>query len=92
MEDGTWPGVDYPRIAGHEVIGRVVATGSAADRQRLKVGSLVGIGWSGGYCHTCGPCMQGDFAGCKTSQYSGFSFDGGHGEYAYAPETGEFLI
>ena len=90
VQDGSWPGIQYPRIPGHEVIGRVVATGPAVDQDRLRPGSLVGVGWNGGYCHTCGPCMKGDFAGCNASQYSGFSHDGGHGEYAYAPETGTY--
>ncbi|KAL5495282.1 hypothetical protein ACEPAI_745 [Sanghuangporus weigelae] len=80
IQNGTWP-VDYPRIPGHEVTGRVVTLGSAVELNRLKVGSLVGVGWSGGYCKSCARCRKGDFAGCITSQYSGFTFDYGHGEY-----------
>lgn len=70
------------------MIGRVVTVGTLVDASRLKVGSLVGVGWNGGYCNHCDACRKGDFAGCVTSQYSGFSFDGGHGQYMYAPETG----
>ncbi|KAH8120302.1 chaperonin 10-like protein [Phellopilus nigrolimitatus] len=87
VQDGTWP-VEYPRTPGHEVIGRIVALGRGIDfTGRLKVGALVGVGWSGGFCNNCGPCRLGDFSGCITGQFSGFSFDGGHGEYMYAPET-----
>lgn len=81
--------MDYPRIPGHEVVGRIVNIGSGVDSSNLKIGALVGVGWSGGYCHSCGNCRKGDFAGCVTNQFTGFSFDGGHGEYMYAPETGE---
>lgn len=91
VQDGTWPGLQYPRVPGHEVVGRVVATGSGIDADgRLKTGALVGVGWSGGYCNVCRMCRNGDFAGCVTAQYSGFTSDGGHGEYVYAPETGTY--
>ncbi|KAL5535505.1 hypothetical protein ACEPAF_3599 [Sanghuangporus sanghuang] len=91
IQNGTWP-VDYPRIPGHEVIGRIVALGSAVELNRLKFSSLVGVGWSGGYCKSCARCRKGDFAGCIISQYNGFASDYGHGGYMYAPETAVIQI
>jgi len=94
VEDGSWPGLKYPLTAGHENIGRIVSVGSAVSNLagRLNPGTLVGVGWSGGYCGTCAVCREGDFAGCETAQYTGFSFHGGHGEYMYAPETGKLYL
>lgn len=83
------PSLRYPRIAGHEVVGRVVTIGSGVDPEgRFKTGALVGVGWNGGYCNICGTCRQGDYTGCVTAQVSGISFDGGHAEYMYAPQSG----
>ncbi|PCH38836.1 GroES-like protein [Wolfiporia cocos MD-104 SS10] len=87
VHDGSWPGLQYPRIPGHEVIGRVAALGSAlAGSTRLRVGALVGVGWNGGYCAACAACRTGDFAACERGDVTGFTFDGGHAEYMYAPE------
>jgi len=86
VEEGTWPGIVYPRVAGHEVVGRVAALGSEIKAtEYLKAGALVGVGWSGGYCTVCEACRGGDFAACIEAQVSGFTFDGGHAEYMYAP-------
>ncbi|KDQ08163.1 hypothetical protein BOTBODRAFT_59509 [Botryobasidium botryosum FD-172 SS1] len=88
VEDGSWPGIVYPRVAGHEVVGRVAALGSDVKPvAHLVIGALVGVGWNGGYCSVCEPCREGDFAGCVEMQVSGFTFDGGHAEYIYAPRS-----
>jgi propanol-preferring alcohol dehydrogenase len=93
IKDGLWPGVEYPRIPGHEVIGRIADVGSnLVSSDRFKVGALVGVGWNGGYCNHCDYCRQGEFWTCRTVGYTGFTVDGGHGEYMYATETGEFDI
>ncbi|KAL6304708.1 GroES-like protein [Sparassis latifolia] len=95
VKDGTWPGLQYPRIPGHEVIGRIAAVGAAiADADaaegecaRFRVGALVGVGWNGGYCGRCDFCRKGDFAVCRKGGVTGFTFDGGHAQYMYAPES-----
>ncbi|TFY79134.1 hypothetical protein EWM64_g4875 [Hericium alpestre] len=86
--DGMWPGISYPRIPGHEVIARIVSFGSVVDpRGQYKVGDVVGVGWSGGYCSICRFCRKGDFAACVEQPVTGFSHDGGHGEFMYAPQN-----
>ncbi|KAJ8516159.1 hypothetical protein ONZ45_g6503 [Pleurotus djamor] len=93
VKEGTWPGLPYPKIPGHEMVGRVAAVGSniltkyGADGGRFKVGTLSGVGWNGGYCNHCEMCRNGDFWICSNGNFTGFTIDGGHAEYMYAPET-----
>ncbi|TFY65911.1 hypothetical protein EVG20_g5174 [Dentipellis fragilis] len=88
--DGMWPGIQYPRIAGHEVVGRVISLGSAVDPHgRFQVGQVVGVGWSGGYCGVCVRRREGDFAACVKQPVTGFTQDGGHAEFMYAPQEGK---
>ncbi|KZT28016.1 GroES-like protein [Neolentinus lepideus HHB14362 ss-1] len=89
---GNWPGLAFPRVTGHEVVGRVAGLGSALQQQedvteRFKNGALVGVGWNGGYCRRCEFCRKGQFWTCKNGGVTGFTFDGGHAEYMYAPVT-----
>ncbi|KAJ5247902.1 hypothetical protein N7468_002885 [Penicillium chermesinum] len=92
LMDGTWPGTQYPRVPGHEVIGRIAQIGSdlmknPSKADRYAVGSLVGVGWNGGFCAQCECCRNGDFWSCTEVAYTGFSHDGGHAEYVYVPES-----
>lgn len=88
VKEGKWPGLKYPRTPGHEAIGRIVGVGSAlVNDSRFTVGALVGAGWNGGYCNKCVNCRKGEFWTCVTADFTGFTFDGGHAEYMYAPET-----
>ena len=80
---GQWPGINYPRIPGHEVAGVVDAIGP--DVPLFKVGQRVGLGWHGGHCNYCPPCRRGDFALCENQLISGISFDGGYADYVIAP-------
>jgi D-arabinose 1-dehydrogenase-like Zn-dependent alcohol dehydrogenase len=80
---GYWPGIQYPRIPGHEVAGVVDAVGP--DVPLFKVGQRVGLGWHGGHCNYCPPCRRGDFMLCENGQISGISFDGGYADYVIAP-------
>ena len=80
---GHWPGIQYPRIPGHEVAGVVDAIG--ADVPLFKVGQRVGLGWHGGHCNFCPPCRRGDFVLCQNSQISGITMDGGYADYVIAP-------
>lgn len=83
-KDGTWPGIQYPRVPGHEVIGTVDAVGSGV--KGWKTGQRVGVGWHGGHCGYCDSCRRGDFFACQVALLTtGISFDGGYAEYMTAP-------
>jgi D-arabinose 1-dehydrogenase-like Zn-dependent alcohol dehydrogenase len=83
-KDGTWPGIQYPRVPGHEVIGIVDAVGSGVEG--WKPGQRVGVGWHGGHCGYCDSCRRGDFFACRVALLTtGISFDGGYAEYMTAP-------
>jgi D-arabinose 1-dehydrogenase-like Zn-dependent alcohol dehydrogenase len=84
VKDGTWPGIQYPRVPGHEVIGVVDLVGEGV--KPWKNGQRVGIGWHGGNCGYCDPCRRGDFFACNVALLTtGISFDGGYAEYMIAP-------
>jgi alcohol dehydrogenase/propanol-preferring alcohol dehydrogenase len=83
VKEGTFPGIDYPRVPGHEVAGVVDAVGS--DVSQWSEGDRVGVGWHGGHCFTCEACRSGDFVNCENGLITGISFDGGYAEYMTAP-------
>jgi D-arabinose 1-dehydrogenase-like Zn-dependent alcohol dehydrogenase len=83
VKDGLFPGLQYPRVPGHEIAGRVDAVG--ADVANWKPGQRVGVGWHGGHCFTCDPCRRGDFILCRFEKVTAISFDGGYAEYMIAP-------
>ncbi len=85
FKEGQWPGLKFPVVPGHEVAGRVVKIGSGV--LRFKAGQRVGVGWNGGYCSHCQPCVEGEFPYCTTGATTAASFDGGFGEYMVAPES-----
>lgn len=78
--------IDYPRVPGHEIVGRVDATGE--DITQWNEGDRVGVGWYGGYCFTCEACRRGDFMSCENALITGMHRDGGYAEYTLArPEA-----
>ena len=83
VKEGLWPGLQYPRVPGHEVAGRIDAVGE--DVTSWKTGQRVGVGWHGGHCFVCEPCRRGDFAMCINRKVTGIDFDGGYAEYMIAP-------
>jgi D-arabinose 1-dehydrogenase-like Zn-dependent alcohol dehydrogenase len=83
VKEGHWPGIQYPRVPGHEIAGRVDAVG--ADVTNWKPGQRVGVGWHGGHDFTCDACRRGDFMNCKNEKITGFSHDGGYAEYMVTP-------
>src|SRR6266852_2101150 len=83
VKEGHWPGIQYPRVPGHEVAGVIAELGSGVTA--WKIGQRVGVGWHGGQCGTCIACRRGDFANCLNLKISGISFDGGYQEYMIAP-------
>ena len=80
---GAWPGIAYPRVPGHEIVGVIDAVGS--DVPEWKPGIRVGVGWHGGHCGHCKPCRRGDFISCQSGQVPGISYDGGYADYMIAP-------
>ena len=84
VKEGHWPGLQYPRVPGHEVVGLIDAVGAGVSQ--WKPGQRVGVGWHGGHCGHCDACRNGDFFGCQVAlQVTGISFDGGYAEYMVAP-------
>jgi NADPH2:quinone reductase len=83
VREGTREGIDYPRVPGHEIAGRIDAVGERVDA--WTEGDRVGVGWHGGHCFTCEPCRRGDFQGCEHGEITGLTFDGGYAEYATVP-------
>jgi D-arabinose 1-dehydrogenase-like Zn-dependent alcohol dehydrogenase len=79
-----WMPVAYPRVPGHEVVGRVDAVGAGVAA--WKVGDHVGVGWHGGHCGQCTACRVGDFVTCERQQICGISYDGGYAEAMVAPQ------
>jgi D-arabinose 1-dehydrogenase-like Zn-dependent alcohol dehydrogenase len=91
VKDGLWPGIQYPRIPGHEVIGVIDAIGS--DVADWKSGQRVGVGWHASHCGHCDPCRRGDFFACQVELLTtGISFDGGYAEYMVAPAKALALV
>jgi D-arabinose 1-dehydrogenase-like Zn-dependent alcohol dehydrogenase len=83
VKEGLWPGIQYPRVPGHEIAGRIHAVGP--DVTNWNPGQRVGVGWHGGHCFICEPCRRGDFILCQFGKITGISFDGGYAEYMVAP-------
>jgi D-arabinose 1-dehydrogenase-like Zn-dependent alcohol dehydrogenase len=82
-KEGTWPGIQYPRVPGHEIAGVVDEVGSGVTE--WKKGQRVGVGWHGGHDGTCLACRRGDFRNCQNLKVPGISYDGGYQQYMIAP-------
>src|SRR5882672_7771478 len=82
-KDGLFPGIQYPRVPGHEVAGVIDEVGSGVTG--WMKGQRAGVGWHGGQDGTCIACRRGDFANCLNLKISGISYDGGYQEYMIAP-------
>src|SRR5215467_10421787 len=83
VKDGGWPGIQYPRVPGHEVVGTVDELGAGVSE--WKLGQRVGVGWHGGQDGTCLYCRRGDFRNCRNVKIPGVSYDGGYQQYMVAP-------
>ena len=82
-QTGAYPGITFPRVPGHEIVGVIDAVG--ADVPDWKPGQRVGVGWHGGHCGHCRSCRRGDFITCQNGQIPGISYDGGYADYMIAP-------
>jgi D-arabinose 1-dehydrogenase-like Zn-dependent alcohol dehydrogenase len=81
--EGSWPGIQYPRVPGHEVAGIIDELGTEVTGWRK--GQRVGVGWYGGRDNTCLECRRGRFLYCHNPQVAGISYDGGYQQYMLAP-------
>jgi len=82
-KEGVWPGIQYPRVPGHEVAGVIDELGEGVSE--WKKGQRVGVGWHGGQDGTCLQCRRGDFRNCRNLKIPGISYDGGYQQYMVAP-------
>jgi D-arabinose 1-dehydrogenase-like Zn-dependent alcohol dehydrogenase len=82
-KEGIWPGIQYPRVPGHEVVGIIDELGELVSE--WKTGQRVGVGWHGGQDGTCLSCKRGDFRNCRNLKIPGISYDGGYQQYMVVP-------
>eukprot|EP00522_Entomoneis_paludosa_P012122 CAMPEP_0172447216 /NCGR_PEP_ID=MMETSP1065-20121228/6570_1 /TAXON_ID=265537 /ORGANISM="Amphiprora paludosa, Strain CCMP125" /LENGTH=940 /DNA_ID=CAMNT_0013198459 /DNA_START=25 /DNA_END=2847 /DNA_ORIENTATION=+ len=82
---GTFPGVEFPRVPGHELTGRVVSLGPEVEWPQPD--TMVGVGWHGGHCLVCKVCRSGRFMMCEKANITGIHLDGGYQEYCLAHWT-----
>ena len=82
-KEGLFPGIQYPRVPGHEVVGVIDELGAGVTS--WKKGQRVGVGWHGGHDNTCQECRHGDFINCRNEKITGISYDGGYQQYMLAP-------
>jgi D-arabinose 1-dehydrogenase-like Zn-dependent alcohol dehydrogenase len=83
VKDGVWPGLQYPRVPGHEIAGRIDAVGGNVTAWQKD--QRVGVGWHGGHCFVCEQCRRGDFAMCVNRKVTGIDFDGGYATHLIVP-------
>ena len=90
-KEGTFPGIRYPRVPGHEIAGIIDAIGTSVVG--WAAGQRVGVGWHGGHCGYCDSCRRGDFVTCQIApQVPGITYDGGYADYMIAPTEALALI
>ncbi len=90
VKDGLWPGLEYPRVPGHEVAGVIDEVGTGVTQ--WKKGQRAGVGWYGGHDGTCDQCRRGNFHLCANGKITGFTHDGGYQEYMIASVDALALI
>jgi alcohol dehydrogenase, propanol-preferring len=88
--DGELTDGKLPIIPGHEIVGRVTATGAAVTR--FRSGDRVGVPWLGSTCGTCAYCTSGRENLCNDARFTGYHLDGGYAEYALADERYCFAL
>ncbi|MFL6383703.1 MAG: alcohol dehydrogenase catalytic domain-containing protein, partial [Nitrososphaeraceae archaeon] len=89
-KEGLFPGIQYPRVPGHEIAGVIDEVGKEVSQWQPK--QRVAVGWHGGHCGHCESCRRGDFVTCKYAQVPGISYDGGYADYMIAPMEALALI
>ena len=83
IKSGHFPGLQFPRVPGHEIAGRIDSVGPGVTP--WKAGDRVGVGWHGGHCFVCPSCRKGLFINCEKAKITGITHDGGYADYAVVP-------
>ena len=96
-KEGLFPGIQYPRVPGHEIAGVIDAVGkgiaaATTNTSNWKEGQRVAVGWHGGHCGHCESCRRGDFVTCHYVQVPGISYDGGYSDYVIVPHETVALV
>ena len=101
-KEGLFPGIQYPRVPGHEIAGVIDAIGKGIavattttttnSTSDWKEGQRVAVGWHGGHCGHCESCRRGDFVTCSYAQVPGISYDGGYSDYVIVPHEAVALV
>jgi D-arabinose 1-dehydrogenase-like Zn-dependent alcohol dehydrogenase len=96
-KEGLFPGIQYPRVPGHEIAGVIDAVGkgitaAATNTSNWKEGQRVAVGWHGGHCGHCESCRRGDFVTCHYAQVPGISYDGSYSDYVIVPHETVALV
>jgi D-arabinose 1-dehydrogenase-like Zn-dependent alcohol dehydrogenase len=92
-KEGLFPGIQYPRVPGHEIAGVIDIVGKdVTTTTEWKAGQRVAVGWHGGHCGHCESCRRGDFVTCRYAQVPGISYDGGYADYMIAPTEALAII
>ncbi|KAK9763344.1 hypothetical protein K7432_010068 [Basidiobolus ranarum] len=86
LKHSLMPGLSYPRVPGHEVVGRIQQLGENVC-SLYKEGMRIGVGWSGGYCGNCEACRRGSFIDCDKHWITGVYQDGGYAQYMVARQS-----
>jgi D-arabinose 1-dehydrogenase-like Zn-dependent alcohol dehydrogenase len=89
-KEGVFPGIQYPRVPGHEIAGVIDKVGK--DVTQWEPRQRVAVGWHGGHCGFCESCRRGDFITCKYLHVPGISYDGSYADYMIAPFEALALI
>ena len=87
--DAVFP-VQFPRVPGHEAVGRIEVLGTGVEG--WKVGQRVGVGFLAGNCGYCIPCRSGNLVGCQNQAFTGIHHDGGYAEVMIAKASGLISI
>src|SRR6476660_10628942 len=89
-KEGIFPGIQYPRVPGHEIAGVIDKVGKDITQWQTK--QRVAVGWHGGHCGHCESCRRGDFVTCHYAQVPGISYDGGYSDYVIVPHETVALV
>src|SRR6266853_5130636 len=87
--DGLFP-IQWPRVPGHEAVGRIDALGAGVEG--WAIGQRVGVGFLGGSCGHCPFCRNGDLVNCQNQEYTGIQHDGGYAEVMIAKASGLIAV
>lgn len=82
MIDNDWGFTPYPITPGHEIVGRIRATGPGVTN--VAVGDVVGLGWNAAYCGVCRQCVAGEQNLCPDAQSTFIGRPGGYADIVRA--------